>query len=468
MSNGPDDEYFADGLTEEILNSLTRVPDLLVTARTSAFHFKGQDIPIPEIAEKLGVANVVEGSVRRDGDRLRVTAQLIRADDGFHLWSKNYDRETVDTFGVQTDIAEEISAALGVVLDEEQQASMRDAGIRDPDAFIALQKGVEGFRLAHGSTDLLGDLQAANQWFERALELEPSIADAYLYHADYYTHVLLNSVDDPDISSAQQNAAFAQLVSDHDNGIRAAEHQSRRIASSFDLAVISGNWRSVPELYSQLVENSGCIGSSWADAIAAAYGQAESLEVIAKRVVDCDPLGFSGWRYLALAQGWSGKTDAAIANAQRGLEASNHVRLAQALILANLAAGRIDDAEQVIAQHLRSEAAVLIARAQIAQARGDAELAEELFNRLLADGISPTIGIIGALAKRGARDQANRRAAEVDAHPFGYLRLMLVPQACMCGAPWDLEYTPNFAKLLEDANLAWPPASPVNWPLKDW
>jgi TolB-like protein len=113
MSRGEDDEYFADGLTEEILNSLARVPELLVTARTSSFHFKGQDVPVPEIADKLGMAHVVEGSVRREGERLRVTAQLIRAADGFHLWSENYDRETADRFGVQTDIAEKIASALG-------------------------------------------------------------------------------------------------------------------------------------------------------------------------------------------------------------------------------------------------------------------------------------------------------------------------------------------------------------------
>ena len=140
MSSGEDDEYFADGLTEEILNSLTRVPELLVTARTSAFHFKGLDVPIPDIAEALGVAHVVEGSVRRDGDRLRVTAQLIRANDGFHLWSKNYDRETADTFGVQTDIAEEISSALGIVLDDTQVALMHDASIQDPDALSPSKK----------------------------------------------------------------------------------------------------------------------------------------------------------------------------------------------------------------------------------------------------------------------------------------------------------------------------------------
>ena len=132
MSRGEDDEFFADGLTEEILNSLTRVPELLVTARTSAFHFKGKDIPIPEIAAQLGVAHIVEGSVRRDGDRLRVTAQLVRATDGFHLWSENYDRETDDTFGVQTDIAEKIASALDVFLDDETLEQMRSAGFRNP------------------------------------------------------------------------------------------------------------------------------------------------------------------------------------------------------------------------------------------------------------------------------------------------------------------------------------------------
>ena len=93
LSSGSDDEYFADGLTEEILNALSQLPELLVTARTSAFHFKGQDLPVQEIASQLGVQHIVEGSVRRAGERLRVTAQLVRAEDGFHLWSENYDRQ---------------------------------------------------------------------------------------------------------------------------------------------------------------------------------------------------------------------------------------------------------------------------------------------------------------------------------------------------------------------------------------
>ena len=468
MSRGEDDEYFADGLTEEILNSLTRVPELLVTARTSAFHFKGQDIPIPEIAEALGVAHVVEGSVRRDGDQLRVTAQLIRADDGFHLWSKNYDRNTVDTFGVQTDIAEEISSALGVVLNEEQQARMREAGIRDPGAYIALQKGYEAFDKAHGSPDEIGQLLVANEWFEKALKLEPNIADAYLAHADYYTHFLLGSVDKPEVSTAEQDAAYKQLVSDYDNAIRAAEDESRKIAAAFDLAIISGSWRSAPELFSQLVEGSGCAGVGWADTISAPYGRATELGLLAQRQVECDPIGFNGWRWLSLSQIWAGEFDTALETSQRGLDISQHLRIAQQLFFAYLAAGRIDDAEQVIARHVRGEAAGLGLQQAVAAARGDGELARKLAARIYDLGAATSTGVIGSLARMGARDEANRRAAEVDAHPFGHLRLMLVPGACYCGAPWDLEYTPNFAKLLDDAGLSWPPASPINWPLKDW
>ena len=468
MSRGEDDEYFADGLTEEILNSLTRVPELLVTARTSAFHFKGKDIPIPEIAEALGVAHVVEGSVRRDGDQMRVTAQLIRADDGFHLWSKNYDRKTADTFGVQTDIAEEISSALGVVLDEEQQARMREAGIRDPGAYIALQKGYEAFDKAHGSPDQIGLLLTANEWFEKALDLEPNIADAYLAHADYFTHFLLGSVDDPGISTAEQNAAYEQLVSDYDNAIRTAEDESRSLAAAFDLAMISGSWRSAPELFSRLVEDSGCAGIGWADAISAPYGRAEELGLLAQRQIECDPLAFNGWRWLSLSRTWAGDIDAAIDAAQRGLETYPHLRIAQQLFFAYLAAGRIDDAEHVIARHVRGEPQSLALQRALAAARGDAALAEEIYARTLGVGPSTSTGIIATFAQRGARDAANRRAAEVDALPFGHLRLMLVPGACFCGAPWDLEYTPNFAKLLQDADLPWPPASPIDWPLKDW
>jgi serine/threonine-protein kinase len=112
MSRDPDDDYFSDGLAEELIYLLVHVPNLKVTARTSSFAFRGKEQDIRRIAETLGVANVLEGSVRRAGNRIRVTAQLINAEDGYHLWSKRYDRELTDVFTIQDEIAQAIAGAL--------------------------------------------------------------------------------------------------------------------------------------------------------------------------------------------------------------------------------------------------------------------------------------------------------------------------------------------------------------------
>ena len=112
MSRDADDEYFSDGLAEEIINALVKIPGLKVIARTSAFAFKGENTDIRRIADTLGVANVLEGSVRRSGNCIRVTAQLIAAADGSHLWSERYDREMAEVFAVQDEISAAIAAAL--------------------------------------------------------------------------------------------------------------------------------------------------------------------------------------------------------------------------------------------------------------------------------------------------------------------------------------------------------------------
>ena len=116
MSDNPGNEYFSDGLSEELLNLLTRIPELRVAARTSSFSFKGQKLEIPEIAERLKVAHVLEGSVRKAGNQVRITAQLIKTDDGYHLWSESYDRTLDDIFAIQDEIAAEVVARLKVTL----------------------------------------------------------------------------------------------------------------------------------------------------------------------------------------------------------------------------------------------------------------------------------------------------------------------------------------------------------------
>ncbi|MBT8063368.1 MAG: adenylyl cyclase, partial [Gammaproteobacteria bacterium] len=108
MSDDAANEYFSDGISEEILNALAQVKDLKVAGRTSSFAFKGKDQDLRTIGEALGVKNILEGSVRKAGDKVRITAQLIQASDGFHLWSETYDRELTDIFAIQDEIAQTI------------------------------------------------------------------------------------------------------------------------------------------------------------------------------------------------------------------------------------------------------------------------------------------------------------------------------------------------------------------------
>jgi len=178
MSSDQEQEWFSDGLTEEILNSLARTPDLLVAARTSAFKFKGSAEDIPTIAASLGVAHILEGSVRSSGDQLRVTAQLIRASDGFHLWSQTYDRNPEDVIAIQEEIAIEIAIALETAMDPEALANMVSSGTSSVAAFNAYLQG-----MAYGASTLsTGDVYTflgARDNFERAIELDPDFSMAY-------------------------------------------------------------------------------------------------------------------------------------------------------------------------------------------------------------------------------------------------------------------------------------------------
>ena len=468
MSRGPDDEYFADGLTEEILNSLTRLPELLVTARTSSFHFKGQDLPVPEIAAALGVAHVVEGSVRRDGSRLRVTAQLIRAEDGFHLWSENYDRDSADTFGVQTDIAEKIAIALDVVLDEKRRAEMLETGVRNPEAFVAFQKGVELFNLAHGSATLLESLREANIWFDQALQLEPEFADPYMWSADYYTHFLMEIMDDEAVTAEERTAAMDSVIGRQQNSMRYASNDSVRAIAAYDLAVITGEWRKLPALFDDFVAVDGCLTSGWFLETTVPYGKTAIALQKTLAETECNPLDFSGWVAATSAYIFLGDSDAAIEIARKGIEFVPHVRIYQQLFFAYLAAGQYSDAEAVIDRHIDRDNQIIPLRMMLAAARGDAELAKTRLDEVLQLGDDLIRPPVVQFAVIGDREAANKEAARIDALPNGYLTLMLFPAICRCGAPWDLDATPNFAKLIDDANFPWPPPSPIEWPLKDW
>ena len=185
MSSDKEQEWFSDGLTEEILNALARTPDLLVAARTSSFKYKGSMEDIPTIAGELGVAHVLEGSVRSASDRLRVTAQLIRASDGFHLWSQTYDREPEDVIAIQEDIAIEIATALETAMDPEALARMVSSGTSSVPAYNAYLEGlaIDSSTLSTGDTY---SFLRARDAYKRAVELDPEFSFAYWELAKFW------------------------------------------------------------------------------------------------------------------------------------------------------------------------------------------------------------------------------------------------------------------------------------------
>ncbi len=175
LSEDKGNEYFSDGISEELLNVLAKVPGLKVAARTSAFYFKGKQVPMAEIAKQLGVAYVVEGSVRKSGTRVRITAQLIKAADGFHVWSDNFDRELKDIFAVQDEIAGLIAKNLQLKLAD----GLRVMKVVDPEAHRLLLEGRHFLRLRTAE-----GFDQAERAFTAALKIDPAFGLAQAGLAD--------------------------------------------------------------------------------------------------------------------------------------------------------------------------------------------------------------------------------------------------------------------------------------------
>ena len=216
MSNDRDNEYFSDGLTETLLHMLAQVPGLKVAARTSSFAFKDQDKTIGEIASALGVAHVLEGSVQRVGDRVRITAQLIRADDGFHVWSENYDRTVDDIFGIQDEIAGKVGGALSAsLLGAPANTAFAGIGTDDPDAYDLYLQAI-----GERGTYSFGGLKAAEGLLKGALTVDSEFLDAKTELAVNYLHQIETGLMDGQVGFPLIKATAEQvLAADPDNAL---------------------------------------------------------------------------------------------------------------------------------------------------------------------------------------------------------------------------------------------------------
>jgi TolB-like protein len=174
MSADPDNEYFSDGVAEEILNALAKIEDLKVAGRTSSFYFKGRNEPLATIGSTLGVAHVLEGSVRKQGERLRISAKLLRVSDGVEMWTDTFDGTDADIFALQEKIAQQVTSELKVALNAGQQARLIDSGTANPEAYALYLRATDIFNRRAAA-----ELANAIRQTEQAVALDPGFARAY-------------------------------------------------------------------------------------------------------------------------------------------------------------------------------------------------------------------------------------------------------------------------------------------------
>ena len=194
-----------------------------------------------------------------------------------------------------------------------------------------------------------------------------------------------------------------------------------------------------------------------------------SDEILAlwQRALDCDPVNYYNWVNFAAIQVGVGDFEAAIGTATRGLQVVAHSNIALVLVTSLIASGKYDQALAAGQRHIEDEQSRDRVRLFLAAATGNAIDMERLHNERV-ENYGVDLITISTFAVKGDRENANRLAAIEDAKPLGFLRLSNVVIDCDCGAPFDLEVTPNFARFVDEAGLAWPPARPIKWPLKNW
>ena len=197
LSPGRDQEYFCDGIAEEIINTLCCIRNLRVASRTSSFQFKGRALDVREIGRALGVGAVLEGSVRKAGERVRITAQLVSAADGYHLWSESFDRELSDVFAVQSEIAQQMLRALKLTLGQPEVRLIERGGTTNAEAYDLYLRGRSHLR--YGTTNL-----PAAEMFRRAIQLDPDFAQAHagLAHALAVRAMWRSNLDPAQIAEA--------------------------------------------------------------------------------------------------------------------------------------------------------------------------------------------------------------------------------------------------------------------------
>jgi eukaryotic-like serine/threonine-protein kinase len=331
MSADKENEYFSDGLAEEILNLLAKIPGLKVMARTSSFAFRGKEQDITKIAEALRVQNILEGSVRRAGNRIRVTAQLIHAADGTHLWSERYDRELADVFAVQDEISAAIAEALRVKLSPQVAAKPR---------YTPKLPAYEAYLKArHFHWKVTAESMArADEFYEQAIALDPQYALAYAFYADYlFGRGVLGMT--PMREAAPAVRAVAQKALELDSSLPEAHAVLCTFAAAYDY-----DWKEAARRFTLATADNAL--SPWALAylgqfyLVASGRKKEGCDLV-ELAVQGDPLHLTIRILAAGCLGADGRYAEAEAHLRQILDFDANFSLAYSVLATQLAAGRM-------------------------------------------------------------------------------------------------------------------------------
>ena len=405
-----ENEYFADGLAEELLNVLAKIRGLRVASRTSAFFFKGKDVDLPTVAQKLNVGAVLEGSVRRSGQRVRITAQLIDAASDVHLWSEIYDRTLDDIFAVQSDIANAVVSELRVALlgdraawgtsgdvSAEVQAAERGRS-HDPEAYrLYLQGRFYVLRITEA------DVARGVGFYRQALDRDPTFAIAWAGLARAY-HAQAGRGWRPVAEGMEQARAAAQTALELE-----PELPEGHIALGWVLADYDWDWKSAKTEMDRalaLAPGDGDVHRASAS-LAMQFGRLEEAIALAQRAVALDPLSKPAHVVLGDCFMRAGLLDDAIGSLQLALDLApnagiTHYILSCARLLQGRADDALDEAEREAIPYLR-----LLCVALAQHTRGDAVASSSALRRLIDEGGSAvSFQIAAAHAWRGEVDAA--------------------------------------------------------------